>query len=179
MRRLTLIVFAAVSLVAVAHAASFTPYPPRKVGSGQELLAGGGTFAGKRWIPKRAIVAWNGSVKHLNVYFLQTTTVDCSNLKRVISRRGRVVQAYINKDPFGVRVGRRVPHVVAEFLRYTTPQEPVRLAGTERGVTLVFTRMDTSHGGVWHGRYHVKPFFQGHLYSYSGTFAANWCQLRK
>jgi hypothetical protein len=175
-----LFVAATLGFAATAYAAAkFTPYPRMKAGSGQEVVKGGGMFGATRFVPKKVIVAWNGRTKHLNVYFLQTTTVDCSSLRRVISRPGRVVQAYITRNPFGVKVNRRVPHVMAEFLRYRTIQDPVQVAANDRGVTLVFTRVDTSpHGAIWNGRFRVKPFFQGSIYSYSGTFAANWCQIR-
>jgi hypothetical protein len=44
------------------------------------------------------------------------------------------------------------------------------------GVSLVFARIDPRKGGVLHGRLTVKKLkYQGHAYSYKGTFAARWC----
>jgi hypothetical protein len=44
------------------------------------------------------------------------------------------------------------------------------------GASVTFTRVDAAKGGVWHGTVTVKQqHFQGHLFSYSGTFSAAWC----
>jgi hypothetical protein len=42
---------------------------------------------------------------------------------------------------------------------------------------ITFTKVDPTRNGVWHGKLTVKrqTFFKGHVFSYDGTFAAQWC----
>ncbi len=44
------------------------------------------------------------------------------------------------------------------------------------GASITFTRVDPGRNGTWHGTLTVKKQrFEGHVFSYSGTFAAPWC----
>ena len=44
------------------------------------------------------------------------------------------------------------------------------------GASITFTRADPGHNAQWHGTLTVKrQTFEGHVFSYSGTFAAVWC----
>jgi hypothetical protein len=44
------------------------------------------------------------------------------------------------------------------------------------GASITFTRVDPAHNSLWHGSVTVKrQHFEGHLFSYSGTFSARWC----
>ena len=44
------------------------------------------------------------------------------------------------------------------------------------GASITFTRADPARNGQWHGSLTVKrQTFEGHVFSYSGTFAAVWC----
>ena len=44
------------------------------------------------------------------------------------------------------------------------------------GASITFTCVDPARNSAWHGSLTVeRQHFEGHLFSYNGTFAAVWC----
>jgi hypothetical protein len=70
----------------------------------------------------------------------------------------------------------------ALFLTYRrNPNAPIDAAGLTHGVKLVLTRINSYPGGVWHGTLSAptKVYNDGKVYGYEGSFAAQWCDLRR
>jgi hypothetical protein len=52
--------------------------------------------------------------------------------------------------------------------------------GFQAGIEVVFTRVDISAHGAWHGTIQVpRTSFAGKPYAYDGTFAAAWCGTKR
>ena len=56
------------------------------------------------------------------------------------------------------------------------PAKGSKYFAIQPGASITFTHVDPAPKGVWHGSLTVKrQRFDGHVFSYSGTFAARWC----
>lgn len=56
------------------------------------------------------------------------------------------------------------------------PAKGTKYFAVQPGASVTLTHVDPAKTGVWHGSLTVKQQrFEGHVFSYSGTFAARWC----
>jgi hypothetical protein len=183
MRRFALSIIAVLVLASSAYAAaSGARFPKLRYGIGNEPTAGGGTVKGAPYSTKAAIMAWSQRQRTLTLYLIRSRDVNCSNLKKVITRPGNLVQALIKARPIARYVGRRIPGQTLQFLTYSrNPDAPVKAAGLTQGVRLVLTRVNSYPRGVWHGTLNVptKVYGDKKVYGYNGSFAARWCELRR
>lgn len=171
-----------VAVVAVAGSALAAQQPPKRFpalryGSGNEPNWGGGTFAGIRYKPHQAVVAWNTKARTLTVYLLRQRHVTCASLNDAITAPGLLVQALITARPLKRVVGHAIPDQTLQFVLHRNGR--VAVGAMKNGVRLVLTRVDSHRNGIWHGRLSVpkKVYADGKLYGYRGTFAAKWCQV--
>jgi hypothetical protein len=177
----TLVVFLAVLALAGSAVAAQQPpkrFPALRYGVGAEPNWGGGTFAGVRYKPHQAVVAWAMKARTLTLYLLRQKHVGCSSLDHAITAPGLLVQALITARPLSRVVGHVIPNQTLQFVLHRDGR--VAVGAMKQGVRLVLTRIDSHRGGVWHGRLSVpkKIYADGKLYGYRGTFAARWCQVR-
>jgi hypothetical protein len=170
---------AALSLAAGAAAlaiAAGAGFPSEHKGRGNEPLAGGGTFAGKPYVPHSAVVEWDDFLKSLNVYLFKTK-VDCAAFTDA-SSAGQLVHFVLDmpKGPKPVPIGSSLRGWFVEFETHP-PNGGVKISELQIGVKVVFTRVDTTAGKSWHGRL-VAPAdaVGGKRFGYGGTFAATWCR---
>jgi hypothetical protein len=175
----TLVVLLAVT--ASAYGAVRTSFPALRLGSGNEPTAGGGVVAGDRYVARSAVVVWNRKWSNLTLYLFWRHGVDCGNLKRALTRPGHLIQIFVTHKP-DVTIGLRLTDAQVTFeTTYKDPNVPMSIAGLKHGAQLTFTRVDSHPHGVWHGRFTVphRAYGDGKVYGYNGTFAANWCQVRR
>jgi hypothetical protein len=159
------------------------PYPPQHAGSGREPTAGAGTFASTKFVAHSALVDYelgasccpSKTIGEVNVYVFEARGVRCATLERA---KGKRFFSYtIETDGKRLPVGRMPPDAwfhQASFnvIGVTTGFQP--------GVSIVFTRIDTSRSGVWHGHIRVpRQTFNKKTYSFNGTFAARWCGTKR
>ena len=158
-------------------------FPKIRYGIGNEPTTGGGYFAGRPYRTRDAAIAWSRQQRSLTLYFLLKRGVKCSGLIKYITHRpGRLIQAYIKARPVKRLVGRPVPNQTIEFITYPASHDvPLKDQGLKQGAKLVLTSIDSYPRGIWHGSLSIptKPYANGLVYGYQGTFAAHWCDLRR
>jgi hypothetical protein len=169
MRRMLLLV--ALVLVLVPVAAAKTPLPAKPQGSGNEPTTGGGIMSGKPFK-----VVWAAATPDdfgdVAIYLLAKKTA-CSDL---FFAAAPFVKVHVHTEGSPLLIGKPAlqdgrDYVQADF----HPPGPTYYA-IQPGVSIEFTRVDTTKTGVWHGKLTVKrQTSEGHLFSYAGTFAAHWC----
>jgi hypothetical protein len=180
-RRVSVLLVALVLTTAVARASVAGTFPHIKLGSGKEPTSGGGVLAGYPYITRSAVVAWNEHFDTLTLYLIRGDRVTCATLKRVITKPGHLIQVYVTNQPH-VSVNQQVIDPQVAFLTiFKDPNIPTQVAGLKNGARLMFTRVNTYPGGVWHGIFKVpqRLYGDGKVYGYSGTFAARWCDVRR
>lgn len=161
------------ALVLVVGAAAKTPLPAKPQGAGREPTAGGGVIGGVPIRPRYAVVEYGvpGGDLYLS---LSPKPVGCGLVSSnqapylwvIVHTDGAPPR--VNKPSLSLSNGRDIVQVNFTFKDH--------YVGVTPGVTLVFTRVDPSKKGVWHGRLAVKKVsYEGRAYSYAGTFAARWC----
>jgi hypothetical protein len=172
-----------VVLAAAALASAPGPYPAQHEGTGTQPLSGSGTFAGSSFVPRSAFADYElgasccpqTTVGQVNVYLFEARGVRCATLEQA---KGKRFFSYtIETDGKRLPVGRPVPSSLFQQASFNV----VGLTtGFQPGVSIVFTRIDTSPAGVWHGRIGVpKQRFKGKTYAFAGTFAARWCGTKR
>jgi hypothetical protein len=172
----------AVALVGVV-AAGLGPYPAQHQGSGREKTAGSGIFAGTRFVPRSALSDYEigpsccpqKTIGEVNVFLSERPSVTCRSLEAAKSKRffSYTVETDGNKLP----TGRVAP---SSFFQQASFNIVGLTTGFQPGVSIVFTRIDTSPGGVWHGRINVPRQTYNHkTYALTGTFAARWCGTKR
>jgi len=157
-----------------------TTFPRVRLGTGNQANTGGGVIAGDRYVTRNAAIVWNQKWHNLTLYLLWRKTINCSTLRKTITKPGHLVQVHVT-DTSHVEIGRPMANPQVAFLTiFRNPAIPTRIAGLKHGGWLKFTRVDSFPGGVWHGVFRVprRYYGDGRLYGYNGTFAARWCQIR-
>ena len=155
---------------ALAAGAFATPLPPKPRGSGAEPTAGSGVMRGVPVRPRYAIVESESSGGDLYLY-LSPKRLNCGTVSYDQAPYVWVIVHTSAAPPVGKPTTTKGEDIVQ--VNFTFKDHYVSVTP---GVTLVFTRIDPTKNGVWHGRLTVKTLMQqGHAYSYVGTFAARWC----
>jgi hypothetical protein len=159
------------------------PYPAQHQGTGREPTGGSGVFAGTAFVPHSALADYeiglsccpSKTVGNVNVYLFERSGVTCPSLEAAKSRR--FFSYTIETDGKKLPVGRVVPPSLFQQASFNI----VGLTtGFQPGVNVVFTRIDTSPNGVWHGRINVpRQNFNHKTYAFKGTFAARWCGSKR
>jgi hypothetical protein len=161
----------------------FGPYPAQHQGSGHEPTAGSGVFAGTRFVPRSALADYEiglaccpqGKVGNVNVYLFEQGGVSCRSLEAAKSKR--FFSYSVETDGKTLPVGRVIP---AGLFQQASFNVVGLTTGFQPGVSIVFTRIDTSPKGVWHGRIKVpRQSFKHKRYAFTGTFAAHWCGTKR
>jgi hypothetical protein len=167
----------------VSAAVGLGPYPAQHQGSGHQPTAGSGIFASTKFVPRSALADYEiglsccpqGQVGNVNVYLFERAGVPCHQLDAAKSHR--FFSYSIETDGRRLPVGKVVPAGVFQQASFNI----VGLTtGFQPGVSIVFTRIDTSAGGIWHGSIRVpRQAFKHKEYSFAGTFAASWCGTKQ
>jgi hypothetical protein len=172
-----------VSLAAAGLAAAPGPYPSQHQGAGAEPTKGSGVFAGTAFVPRSALVDYElgasccpqGIVGNVNVFLFEAPHVTCASLEAAKSKR--FFSYTVEADGKKVPVGRQPP---AKWFQQWSFNIVGLTTGTQFGSTAVFTRVDTSPSGTWHGRISVaRQKLSGKVYSLTATFAARWCGTKR
>ncbi len=167
MRRVLLLL----ALVLVPAAAAKTPLPAKPQGSGNEPTAGGGIVSGK---PFRA--AWAAaspdSFGDVAVYLLAHKTT-CDQL---FFAKTPYLKVHVHTEGTALPIGKPALQNGRDYVQVDFHPPGPKYYALQPGVQIVFTRVAPTKGGVWHGSLSVKKqTFEGHVFSYAGTFAAQWC----
>jgi hypothetical protein len=183
MRVPLLVVAMGLSAVAVLAAGVSATYPPQIAGHGVERTAGMGVFADTPFHPRSALVDYEtgrsccpeGTVGDVSVYLFERSGVRCRSLEAAKSRRFFSYEVQTDGRP--VPVGR--PFSLSSFFQQASFNVVGLTEGVQSGARIVFTRVDTRPGGVWHGTIRVvSTRLSGHRYAFHGSFAAAWCGSR-
>jgi hypothetical protein len=147
-----------------------TPYPPRAAGSGSEATAGDGTGAGVAFAPRYALATYDGSN-----YVLYLTQQRLSCTDTLLAKPPYLTVTVVRGSP--LVVGAPTPNIGEQsFVQVDFFVSPTHYYAVQPKVKLVFTRIDPSAGGAWHGRLAVpQTHFEGKSFAFTGTFAARWC----
>lgn len=167
MRRALLLV----ALILVPAAAAKTPLPAKPQGSGSEPTAGGGIVSGK---PFRAVwaAAEPDSFGDVAFYLLAKKTA-CDQL---FFATAPYIKVHIHTEGTPLPIGKPALANGRDYVQADFHPPGPKYYAIQPGVQVVFTRVDTTKHGVWHGSLTVKKqTFEGHVFSYAGTFAAQWC----
>ena len=174
MRTFRLFAVLAVATAALAAPASAkTPIPTRAAGSGNEPTAGGGVMPGKPFAAGDADAVLDISFDQIEIYIFPKH-VACSD---VLYTQPPYVVVTIDTHGSPLLVGRPslqngVAYVQVDF----HPAKVSKYFAIQPGASITLTHVDPARNGVWHGSLSVKrQRFDGHVFSYSGTFAARWC----
>jgi hypothetical protein len=169
-------VLRALVLVVVA---TLGPYPAQHQGTGREQTLGSAVFAGTKFVPHSALVDYeigksccpDKQVGDVDLYVFERAGVTCAKLEA--ARSARFFSYSIETD------GKRLPvghSPSSSFFQQASFNIIGLTTGFQPGVSIVFTRIDTSRNGHWHGRITVPPnTYAGKHYAYNGTFNASWC----
>ena len=174
MRAIRLLILLAVAAALLSPAANAkTPLPAKQEGKGNEPTAGGGVMPGKSFSAHYAVALLDTSFDQIEIY-LFPKRVACSDV--AFANPPYVV---VNVDTHGspLLVGRPSLQNGQAFVQVDFhPATSNKYFAIQPGASITFTRVDPARNGLWHGSVTVKrQRFEGHLFSYSGTFAAVWC----
>ncbi len=171
-----------VRALVLAVAVTLAPYPAQHQGSGREPTRATVVFAGTNFRPHSALVDYEigasccpaTTVGNVNVFVFEHAGVACSKLDA--AKSARFFSYTIETDGKRLPVGHPPP---TAFFQQASFNVLGNTTGFQPGVSIVFTRIDTSPAGTWHGRIHVPHnSFHGRSYAFNGTFAATWCGTR-
>ena len=173
-------------LLAAALLAGPGAYPAQHEGTGREPTAGQGVFAGTSFVPRSALVDYElgasccpqKTVGTVNVFLFEQPGVRCAKLEAAKYKRFFSYSVETNGKKLPVE---RKP--AAKWFQQASFNVVGLTTGFQPGaanVGIVFTRVDTAPGAVWHGRVSVaRQRFNGKTYSLSATFAAAWCGTKR
>ena len=162
-----------------AWAAAGKPYPSQHQGTGREPIAASGTFAGSRFVARSAVVRYeiglsccpSKTIGEVDVYLFETKDVTCKTLDD--SRSKRNFSYSVEANGKALPVGRPAP---SSFFQQASFNVVGLTTGNQVGIRIVFTRIDTTKGHLWHGTFRAPRFASaGKVYALSGSFAASWC----
>ena len=162
----------AMSIVSPAALAK-TPLPTAAEGNGNEPTAGGGVMPGKAFSAHYALALLDISFNQLEVY-LFPKRVACSD---VLFSNPPFVQVTVDTNGAPLLVGHPSLSNGQAFVQVDFhPSTVNKYFAIQPGASITFSRVDPTRTGVWHGSLTVKAQrFEGHQFSYNGTFAAVWC----
>jgi hypothetical protein len=158
-------------------------YPPQHQGSGREPTRGSGVFAGTPFVPHTALADYeiglsccpSKTVGNVNVFLFERAGVTCGSLEA--ARSNRFFSYTLETDGERLPVGRLVP---AGLFQQASFNIVGLTTGFQPGVSIVFTRIDTSASGVWHGRIRVpRQVFKHKRYGLTASSAARWCGSKR
>jgi hypothetical protein len=167
------------TLLALLLLAAPGPYPAQHQGVGKAPTKASGIFAGTAFVVRSALADYEigasccpqGTVGQVNVYLFEQGGVGCAKLEQAKDRR--FFSYTVETDGKALPVGRVAPSSLFQQASFNVVGATT---GFQPGVSIVFTSIDTSSGGVWHGRISVPlQKYSGKTYSLGGTFAARWC----
>jgi hypothetical protein len=174
MRGISLLVLAALAAALLAPAANAkTPLPTKAQGTGNEPTAGGAVMPGKSFTAHNAVALLDISFDQIEIY-LFAKPVACNDVPFAATP---YVDVIVDTSGSPLLVGRPSlqngkAFVQAEF----HPAAGSKYYAIQPGASITFTRVSPARNSVWHGSLTVKrQRFEGHMFSYSGTFAAQWC----
>jgi hypothetical protein len=173
-RTLRLFLMLAVATAILSPAASAkTPIPAKAAGSGNEPTAGGGVMPGKPFTARYAIAQLDISFDQVEIY-LFPKRVACSD---VAFTQPPYVAVTVDTHGSPLLIGRPSLQNGEAYVQVDFhPATGNKYFAIQPGASITFTRVDPARNGVWHGSLTVKrQHFEGHVFSYSGTFAARWC----
>jgi len=130
-------------------------------------------MAGKPFAPHAAVALLDVSFDQLEIFLLPTATA-CN---QVLFVQPPYIEVTVDTNGAPIRVGSpSVQNGVAFVQVDFHPLGINKYFAIQPGASVTFTHVDAAKGGVWHGTVTVKKqHFQGHVFSYSGTFSAAWC----
>jgi hypothetical protein len=167
---------ALVCLVLASAAAAAAPLPSRPAGSGRDPLAARALVSGTP-VRIRAALVWVDGFGDLSLS-LSPDVRSCASLSA--GHTSPYVWAWVHSNGPAVAIGRPISGTgkVRTVVNFVT-RASRRPVNVRQGIQLVFTRIDTSAHGVWHGRLRVANRRVGTThFAFSGTFAARWCGKR-
>lgn len=164
---------AAAALVVASAALASTPLPTKQEGAGTEQTAGGGVMPGASFTAHYALALLDISFDQIEIY-LFPTKVACND---VLFATPPYVEVTVDTDGSPIRVGQPSLQNGKAFVQVDF--HPARLKtyfAIQPGASITFTHVDPARNSEWHGSVTVKQQrFEGHTFSYKGTFAAHWC----
>jgi hypothetical protein len=165
----TLVVAALVSPAALAK----TPIPAKPEGTGSEPTAGGGLMPGGTFIARFAVALLDVSFDQLRIY-LFPKRVACND---ILFADLPYVQVTVDTQGSPLIIGHPSLQNGRAFVQVDFhPASMNKYFAIQPGASITFTRVDPGRNGKWHGSLIVKrQRFEGHVFSYSGTFSALWC----
>lgn len=168
-----LAVVAAAALLLASAAFAKTPLPTRPAGTGSEPTAGGGVMPGGSFKARYAVALLDVSFDQVEVY-LFPKRVACSD---VLFASAPYVQVTVDTHGSPLIVGRPSLQNGRAFVQVDFhPKGMNKYFAIQPGASITFTRVSPARNSTWHGRLTVKrQRFEGHVFSYRGTFAAHWC----
>jgi hypothetical protein len=171
-RRLVLLLAVAAALLSPAANAK-TPLPAKPAGTGNEPTAGGGVMPGKSFSAHYAVALLDISFDQVEIY-LFPKRVACSD---VAFANPPYVDVVVETSGSPLLVGRPSLQNGRAFVQVDFhPATGNEYYAIQPGVSITFTRVDPARNSLWHGSVTVKrQRLKGHVFSYSGTFAARWC----
>ena len=174
MRPLRLFLMLAVATALLSPAASAkTPIPTKAEGSGSEPTAGGGVMPGKAFTARDAVALLDTSFDQVEIYIFPKH-VACSD---VLFTQPPYIDVTVDTHGSPLLIGRPSLQNGVAFVQVNFhPATGSKYFAIQPGASITFTHVDPARNGVWHGSLTVKrQHFEGHVFSYSGTFAARWC----
>ena len=174
MLRLRLLLVLAVAAALLSPAANAkTPLPTKAQGSGNEPTAGGGVMPGKPFAAHYALAVLDISFDQIEV-FLFPKKVACSDVNFATPP---YVDVIVETQGAPMLVGKPSLQNGSAFVQVDFhPVKSSKYYAIQPGASITFTHLDPKINSLWHGSVTVKKQqFEGHTFSYRGTFAAVWC----
>jgi hypothetical protein len=174
MRPLRLFLVLAVAAAVIAPTAGAkTPIPTKAEGSGSEPTAGGGVMPGKAFTARDAVALLDTSFDEVEIYIFPKH-VACSD---VLYTQPPYIDVTVDTHGSPLLIGRPSLQNGVAFVQVNFhPATGSKYFAIQPGASITFTHVDPARNGVWHGSLTVKrQHFEGHVFSYTGTFAARWC----
>ncbi len=168
-----IIVLAVAAAVLAPAAVGKTPLPTAQQGTGSEPTAGGGVMPGKSFSAHYAVAVLDTSFDQIEIY-LFPKRVACSD---VLFANPPYMQVTVDTHGAPLIVGHPSLQNGQAFVQVDFhPATGNKYFAIQPGASITFTSIDPAHNSRWHGTLTVKrQRFEGHVFSYSGTFAALWC----
>jgi hypothetical protein len=170
--RLLMVIAVAAGLLAPTAIAK-TPLPTKSEGTGNEPTAGGGVMPGASFSARYAAAVLDISFDQIEIY-LFPKRVACSD---ILFANPPYVKVTVDTHGAPLLVGHASLQNGNAFVQVDFhPATGNKYFAIQPGASITFTHLDPARNSRWHGSLTVKrQHFEGHLFSYSGTFSALWC----
>ena len=164
---------AVVAALLAPAAVAKTPLPTKQEGTGSETTEGGGVMLGASFSAHYAVAVLDSSFDQLEIY-LFPKRVACSDIPFA---NPPYVKVTVDSNGSPLIVGRPSLQNGQAFVQVDFhPATGSKYFAIQPGASITFTHVNPARNSRWHGILTVKrQHFEGHLFSYSGTFAALWC----